>query len=262
MESNRKVYPFTHMKRILLVLVLLLAISAIVFVRTRPDAYNQTAQIDRLFSADPFFRKDDLSDLPLLEFPAKTRTNDYIIVLLAGDGGWKGLVDFLSKRFSARGTAVVGVNSADYFNVRRTPAQIATLVERISRNFGHVWGRKKIILMGYSFSAEVLPFAYNALPPTTKPYIAKVVMLAPSNWADFKSSPIYYYSPKTSTEVLPQLRKIPPAKLLIVCDNTKYSIQHALPPQSTLPVVLLDTNHNFNGKYAWLASVLDKYLGL
>ena len=250
------------MKRVLPVLVLLLALGGAVFVATRPDPYNQSGQIARLFGADPFFRKDNLSDLPLLEFPAKTHSNDYLVILFAGDGGWKGLVDVLAKHFSAAGTPVVGLNSAGYFNVTRSPADIARVVERISRNFGHAWRRKKIILMGYSFSAEVLPFAYNALPPAVQPYIARIVMLAPSNWADFKSSPIYYYSPKTSLQVLPELRKMPPAKLLIVCDNTKYSIRRALPPRAALPVVLLDVDHNFNGRYAWLAGLLARTLGL
>jgi type IV secretory pathway VirJ component len=250
------------MKRILPVLVLLLALGGAAFVATRPDTYNQSHQIARLFGADPFFRKDNLSDLPLLEFPAKTHPNDYLVILFAGDGGWKGLVDVLAKRFSARGTPVVGFNSADYFNVTRSPADIAHVVERISHNFGHAWGRKKIILMGYSFSAEVLPFAYNASPPAVRPYLARVVMLAPSNWADFKSSPLYYYSPKTSLQVLPELRKMPPDKLLILCDHTKYSICQALPPHQTLPVVRLDTDHNFNGKYTWLAGLLARKLGL
>jgi type IV secretory pathway VirJ component len=100
-------------------------------------------------------------------------------------------------------------------------------------------------LGGYSFGAEILPFIYNHLDSISKKKVKKMLMLAPSNMADFKVSPIYYYPPANSKHVLPEMQKINNQLFLIFCDRYKETICKCLPPHSPYTIIKLNYRHLF-----------------
>ncbi|MDQ3292437.1 MAG: hypothetical protein M3Q05_14215 [Bacteroidota bacterium] len=178
----------------------------------RPLFYDESEQIAIKYAKHALFGKDDLKDLPLLTFPTATGKSNCLAIIFSGDGGWGGLVNVLAKSMARQGTPVVGLNTAKFFNQKRTPQEIAAAINRISRNFGEVWHRKQVILIGYSFSAEVIPFGYNALTKKAQTKISKMVLLAPSNSADFKISRVYLYNKKTIFRLFPSYRRFHPLK--------------------------------------------------
>ena len=48
------------------------------------------------------------------------------------------------------------------------------------------WGGSKVTLIGYSFGADVLPFAYDRLSPETKSHIVQLSLLGFATAADFE----------------------------------------------------------------------------
>jgi type IV secretory pathway VirJ component len=217
---------------------------------------NKIAEIDQEFKHDTAFIHDDLKDLPLLLFENKDSKKDYFVILISGDGGWKGFINVVAKTFSEKGVSVVGLNLVPYLNAEKSPEQIAKDIQRIMYNFYYVWKKKKVLLCGYSFGGEIIPFFYNKMNKSDQNLVEKIFLVAISNAADFKVSPIYYYNPKKSKPVLPQIDSIPAEKFVFICDNTKESICESLTEQNQFKTVQLDYSHLFLGHFKEVASVI------
>lgn len=66
---------------------------------------------------------------------------------------------------AARGIPVVGFDSLRYFWKKRTPEGLAADLDRVLRYYGRHWGKSKLILIGYSQGADVLPLRSIASAP-------------------------------------------------------------------------------------------------
>ena len=104
-----------------------------------------------------------VNDLPLVEVPAKG-PGKALAVMISGDGGWAGIDKDVSQALAAKGIPVVGWNSLQYFWTARKPDAAARDLERILRRYLAVWGKQEVLLIGYSFGADVLPFFASRLP--------------------------------------------------------------------------------------------------
>lgn len=126
-------------------------------------------------------------DLPVFAYPAadsnKTGT---LVVMLSGDGGWLDFEDSLSVQFSRAGFNTIGFNCRDYFWERKTPRQTAEDLSMLLHVYIQQYNSTKIVLCGYSFGADVVPFIYNRLRPHLKARIAALGMLSPFATTDFK----------------------------------------------------------------------------
>jgi type IV secretory pathway VirJ component len=125
-----------------------------------------------------------VSDLPLVEVSAKTQV-DTLAIIYSGDGGWRDLDKEVGDVLAARGMAVVGVDSLRYFWSARTPAEVGADLARIVAHYMAGWHIGHIVLVGYSFGADILPFAYNGLPADLQRHVALISLLAPQRAADF-----------------------------------------------------------------------------
>ena len=128
----------------------------------------------------------DLKDLPLVFYPASDAKSDTMVVFLSGDGGWAGFDKSFADAFIKDGIPVVGFNSLKYFWIAKTPEQGAEDLNRIIESLRIKWKRDKVIVVGYSFGADVAPFFISRLPASTKKLVSKVVLLAVGKTADFE----------------------------------------------------------------------------
>ncbi|MEO6902352.1 MAG: AcvB/VirJ family lysyl-phosphatidylglycerol hydrolase [Bacteroidia bacterium] len=110
-----------------------------------------------------------------------------LAVLYTGDGGWRPYDEKLADSLNNCGIAVIGINSLDYFRQQRNPKEAAEDLAPVILHYMEKWNRKKIILIGYSFGAEVLPFIYNQLPSNIHSLVQLIVLLSPSSNSDFET---------------------------------------------------------------------------
>ena len=68
----------------------------------------------------------------------------------------------------------------------RTPDGAAADLARIIRPYTSEWSVRRVILIGYSFGANLLPFLVNRLPRALLPHVRSVALLGPSKPADFE----------------------------------------------------------------------------
>jgi type IV secretory pathway VirJ component len=204
-------------------------------------------------AAAPAARPPQISDLPVQEVLANGVADEFAL-LLTGDGGWAGLDQELAARLAANGVPTVGLNSLKYFWTERTPAQTARDVERLLRHYLASWNRQRVLLIGYSFGADVLPFVVNRLPPDLRAHIASVSLLGIDAHASFEVRITGWVGgddggPPTRPE-LDLIGNVP--VLCIYGEGETDSICPGL-PAGPVAREQIGKGHHFSGEYATLA---------
>ena len=228
---------------------------------------NWTAQFDAAFdslaqSADKSLPRapESLAGLPVVEVPAQspaTGSNDTFAVLLSGDGGWAGLDKEVAGALAEKGIPVAGVDSLRYFWTPRTPVGIAQDMDRLVRYYAKQWHRNRVILIGYSQGADVLPFAVNRLQPQTRSSVKRIALIGISKDAAFEFHVTNWLGGGTNgLPTAPEMRKLSAADTLCIYgDDDEDSVCPAV-AATNAKVVKLSGGHHFDGDYAGLANLI------
>ena len=129
----------------------------------------------------------EIADLSLIEVPATNGGDrDTLAILLTGDGGWADIDKTLAAGLSAHGIPVVGWSSLGYYWTPRSPAGAAADLQRIIEHYTTTWRRSRVLIVGYSFGADVAPFLVNRLPESVKARVTALALLGPSATASFE----------------------------------------------------------------------------
>jgi type IV secretory pathway VirJ component len=199
--------------------------------------------------------EEDVSDLPLIELPAAHPT-DMLAVVISGDGGWRDLDKTIAESLQRQGVSVIGWDSLRYFWGEKTPAQTSHDLARVLKTYGARWHANQIALVGYSFGADVMPFAYNRLPDALRAKVSFVSLLGFAPDADFQIRVTGWLGMPASDNALPvkpELAKMPPA--IIQCVYGEGETDTLCPSLSKTGIELVRTqgDHHFGGRYDELA---------
>jgi type IV secretory pathway VirJ component len=199
-----------------------------------------------------------------VEVAARGKGGGTVAVILSGDGGWASIDRSLGERFAARGIPVVGLDSLRYFWTPRTPASAGADLGRIVRHA--LAGREgaKVLLVGYSLGAEVLPFLVEALPPGLRPSLRGIALVAPGPTASFEFHLSYWLGGEGGEPrpVLPELRKLRGERVLCLYgEDEGDSPCRNLPPEAgkALP---FPGGHHLGGDYGAVADRILAELGV
>jgi type IV secretory pathway VirJ component len=195
-----------------------------------------------------------LRGLPIVEVPAPAGGGNDFAVLLSGDGGWAMLSRNISHLLSAdHGIPVVGFNSLKYFLKKRTPEETANDIERIIRYYQAAWGKSRLILIGYSFGADVLPFIITRLPQDIRSTVGLVVFISLGHSISFKFTLSGWFGSPDRTydyQTIPEVRKLAGMNMLCVYgtdDNYTACTSLELPHMTVVP---LQGGHGVGGDAA------------
>jgi type IV secretory pathway VirJ component len=158
-----------------------------------------------------------LPDLPLTEVPATGESSNLMAIHLTGDGGW-GVTDRgIAESLAARGIPVVALNSLHYFWKQKTVEQTAADFNQILQYYSARWKRNEVIVIGYSFGADVLPFILNRIPGESLEKIKVITYLGLGSQADFQFHLSDWFTSgkrSTSLAVRPEVEKLRGRKML------------------------------------------------
>ena len=193
--------------------------------------------------------------LPLVELPVG-RPSDVMAIVLSGDGGWADLDKVIGEDLQRDGVPVVGWDSLRYFWSPKTPDQIAGNLATVMSTYMERWHAAKVILIGYSFGADVLPFAYNRLPQELRRHVALMTLLGPEKRVNFEitvSGWLNIPPGKDAVPIVPEIDKIQPR--LIQCYYGEEEKHTACPDLAAkgIKVVRIAGAHHFDGDYGALA---------
>lgn len=199
-----------------------------------------------------------VSDLPLVEIPARAGTQSSVLaIMLSGDGGWAGLDKGVGRALAADGIPVVGYDSLRYYWKQRTPAGAAHDLARVIDYYTAHWHKQKVLLVGYSRGADVMPFLLNRLPPSARARVERVDLLGLAANITFKFELAAWFGlGSPGLPVAPQVARLPPG--LAVClygRNDADSICDQLDPHR-VAAIALPGGHHFDGAYRRLAQLI------
>ncbi|MGH8027719.1 MAG: virulence factor family protein [Pseudoxanthomonas sp.] len=196
-----------------------------------------------------------LADLPLIEVPADG-DSDTFAVLLSGDGGWAGLDKEVAKSLVAKGIPVVGFDSLRYFWKAREPDELAADIDRIVRHYAKHWGKQRVVLIGYSQGADVLPFAVNRLPAASRAQVAQTVLMGLGQNASFEFHLTDWIGKDDGLPILPEAVRLSEADTLCLYgEDEDDSLCPKIPP-GHVHAQSLPGGHHFDGAYDKLAELI------
>ncbi|NLS01512.1 hypothetical protein HGP17_32155 [Rhizobium sp. P38BS-XIX] len=124
------------------------------------------------------------NNLPIHVIDGKA-TQDTLAVLYSGDGGWQELDEQVGSDLRNAGIPVVGLDSLWYFWSGRTAKETAKDLGRIIDYYTRRLGVHHVLLVGYSFGADVMPASYNRLSPGQKAKVKAISLLSMSHKVDY-----------------------------------------------------------------------------
>ena len=195
-----------------------------------------------------------IENLPVTEY--YTRGNsDYFVVLYTGDGGWRPIDVELAKFFNSKLVSLVGIDSRSYFWKRKTREEIGKDLRLIINNYRVRWKKSKVVLIGYSFGADISPFAYEGISDDLRKEIKKIILIAPSQFAQFEIRLMdYLYTPHDGMPVKKEMDRIDSKKLYVICDDDEFALCNQL--DNGVEHTFLGGGHHFNSNYKKLQALV------
>jgi type IV secretory pathway VirJ component len=200
-----------------------------------------------------------LGDLPIVVVaaPPGSAASHLLAIMLSGDGGWAGLDKDVAGALAAQGITVIGLDSLRYFWSPRTPEGLAGDLDRIVRHGVAQFGRQRVLLIGYSQGADVLPFAVNRLSPDTRKRVILTAVMGMSEHALFEFHLSSWISnDESGPATLPEVDRISGSSVLCIYGSDEEdSLCPKLDPHR-VAIVKLQGGHHFDGDYGALARAI------
>lgn len=187
-------------------------------------------------------------NMPVKEF-ASTNHNKPLIFYISGDGGLNRFSNELCNSINKNGFDVVALDSKSYFWSKKTPEETAAdISELLSKK---ITGRQnqQIVLIGYSFGADVLPFVLNRLPQIITDKVAVSFLLASSGSTDFEIHIVDLFGAgkKRGMDVLTEINKISNHKIVILNSSDEQGLDVQKITIKDHVSEMLPGGHHFDG---------------
>lgn len=224
----------------------------------KPAAQTLSDGIDVMIAATA--KEAEPLGLPLTVMDVDKPAFDTMAIIYSGDGGWRDIDSEIAAYFQQEGLPVIGVDSLRYFWSARKPQETADDLARIINTYTKRWKVKHVMLVGFSFGADITPPVYNLLPDNLRQKINQVSLLSMSQASDFEISVTGWLGAKGSGaggDPTKEIAKMPAGlvQCLYGADDEEDDGCHLLDPKKA-DVVKLEGGHHFDGDYEALAKLL------
>ncbi|HEV8504877.1 MAG TPA: AcvB/VirJ family lysyl-phosphatidylglycerol hydrolase [Chitinophagaceae bacterium] len=160
------------------------------------------------------------TSLPLSLY-ASNDTSKPLIFYISGDGGFNKFSTSFMQSLNKEGYAVIGLNAKDFFWNKKKPQEAATAIEDAINGSNKEWKKRNIVLIGYSFGADVSPFMLTHFSMALSNKVNHLVLLSPSSKTDFEIHVLQMFGwGKDEGESVPaEVNKISKPVTIIVGDD-------------------------------------------
>ena len=125
------------------------------------------------------------TSLPLSMYSSADSTKP-LIFYISGDGGFNKFSTSFMQTLNNQGYAVIGLNAKDYFWHKKMPQDAANAIEADINEINKKWKKQNIVLIGYSFGADVAPFMLTRFSSGMAGKVNHLILLSPSSKTDFE----------------------------------------------------------------------------
>jgi type IV secretory pathway VirJ component len=234
---------------------LLLCQPALAAKVTRPDPPQFTQSVSA-----------ELAATGVMAVPSIGRLPRGHLIYLTGDGGWNTFDKYLVYDLAQRGLSGFVLPTDQYFAKARTPEEAAGFLGRLIEslpastvaNPSDPSSEGDVILVGWSFGADVLPAMVNRLPPQLRQRIRSVSLLGLSAAVPFQVALAEQAGHTSSADrlVLPEIENLRVPHLMCLMGQTeKRSACPSISPGKA-HLVTVPGSHGFNGDDKLVAAAI------
>jgi len=184
---------------------------------------------------------------------------DLIALFFSGDGGWYSFEQSIADRLAEEGISTIGIDIKKYLWNRKSPETVSSDISLLLKSFSKEWGRSKIIILGYSQGAEIIPFIFNRLPEKQKFATSSLVMLSPGETTDFEihvTNMMGLGNRENTFDVIAEISKISNTRqICIFGDNENPKVRDAL-QGSKVESVTVPGDHHYKNSTSVIVKVL------
>ena len=206
----------------------------------------------------------DVADLPLVEVHGSGHTGT-LVVFLSGDGGWADIDKQIGVVLAERGLDVIGFDDKGYLRGKHRDADgMASDVARVASHYLTAWDDHRLVLIGYSRGADLLPFVTNRLPSALRSRLALVAMLGMQERASFtyRFSDLWAtHSRASDIPIRPELERLRGLNMACVYGRDEGESGCRGVDSTLVQPMVRAGKHHFDGDYraiaAWLVARLD-----
>ena len=185
-----------------------------------------------------------------VDLPLKLGANDtskYMVFHITGDGGWMGFDIKLAKEFRAYHMPYVILNSRKYFWSGKTPDRLTKDMVPVMYEYLKKWNKKEILLTGFSFGAEIIPFLYNQLPDDLRQKVKMIYMITPEGTSDFKIhlTDMMGIDHHYNYDVVKEVEKIKTIKVMAIFGKKEHSTFPSNYKQNNFRIAFIKGTHHF-----------------
>jgi len=199
-----------------------LIVLAVVLMSVLISGCAETRLMESAIPAEPPQVFAHLRQMPLIEVPATVAAGGPLVVLYTGDNGWAKFDRLVARRMAAAGAPVVGVSSLAYFLTPRSPKGAASDLAALVGHYSRLWGRRDVVLVGYSYGGDDLPLIAQALPAEVLAQVRLLVLISPADEGDmtFRGASWFDLSTRDARPIAPALATL--GDLPILCIHSDH----------------------------------------
>ena len=199
-----------------------------------------------------------VAELPLKEWGTADQTP--FVMYISGDGGFNTFSTNLCTAISKAGYSIAAMNAKSYFWNKKTPAQTTAAISDYLEKKLSGYPNRRLVLLGYSFGADVMPFIVNRLKESLKERLVGVVLVSPSTSTDFQIhwSDMFGGNTKRSMDVVAEINKmtVPKTTTFFGSEENDFPVSGIHLPNYRNQI--LPGGHRFDGQTDKLAQLIVK----
>ena len=192
---------------------------------------------------------DDIKNIPVVITNAKFQNKEGpVALLISGDGGWFSFEQHIADHLADRGIPTLGLDSKKYFWNRKTPEETAGDMVKLLSYYCKELGRERLLLIGYSLGAEIVPFIVNRLPVEMKSKIVSSVLLSPDTNTDFEihiSNMMGMGNRQNTYNVIDEIIKMQASPTLIIFGEGEKSKVPGLLTGAAVKISIIPGDHHY-----------------
>lgn len=206
-----------------------------------------------------FLSKADAASLPVKTWTGNTKSP--LVFYISGDGGLNSFTTGLCSSINQLGYEVTALNAKSYFWDKKTPDQAASDISAFIAQTIKGRANQQVVLIGYSFGADVGSFIYNRCTAAVRQHIQSCILLAPSTSTDFEIhlSDMWGKPKDRGMDVVAEMNKLGNLRTTVITaeDDVSFPIQSV--KLKNFNGLKLTGGHHFGGETTSLAKTAQKY---
>jgi type IV secretory pathway VirJ component len=191
---------------------------------------------------------------------SRGEANEPLVLYLTGDGGNNNFNQTMVAELSKKGYNIIALNTRKYFWGQKSPEKFSQDIQAVLYYYMREWKKTTVVLVGYSFGADVGSFLPRYLPEDLQKKVKSVILMSPSTSTGFE---VKLSELLSDTESLDRKYKVQPeierSQIPVICvfgKEEKLLLKSALKNKDKVVLYEIPGDHQYNQDFNKLMAII------